>query len=348
VLAKAVVNKYLGSDLIADIASESTKGITELFEDEIKSYANKKKSVVEFRAQLTEFVKPTDEGKAVIFIIDELDRCRPDYAVKLLEHLKHFLTVPGIVFVLSIDKNHLSSSVRGFYGCDQINTDEYLRRFIDLEYSIPRPTNKIFCEYLFKYYSLGDFIHSEQRKQYTEFNHDKSNILQMSEIIFDVTNATLRQQEKIFALTRLVLSSFQSNQYIFAPLLFILVFIKVMKPEIYNKLDSGSISFQQLSDEFCQILPINADKNYNFNFLYLLAHLLQFYSNTKEMETRLKLVETDESGNKSCQIKTAFEREQHSPVLAGYILDLASQHRIRDVKIDYLLSKINLTTPISL
>ena len=78
--------------------------------------------------------------------------------------MKHFFSVPGIVFVLSIDKNHLASSVRGYYGSENINTDEYLRRFIDLEYSIPLPSNKTFCKYLYEYYAFNDFFSSNERK----------------------------------------------------------------------------------------------------------------------------------------------------------------------------------------
>jgi hypothetical protein len=50
------------------------------------------------------------------------------------------------VFVLSIDKKHLGSAVKGYYGSEHIDSNEYLRRFIDLEYSIPIPQTNLFNE----------------------------------------------------------------------------------------------------------------------------------------------------------------------------------------------------------
>lgn len=65
-----------------------------------------------------------------MFIIDELDRCRPRYAVEVLEQIKHLFSVPGIVFVLSIDKVQLGNAIRGFYGSDLIDADEYYKNQI--------------------------------------------------------------------------------------------------------------------------------------------------------------------------------------------------------------------------
>lgn len=81
----------------------------------------------------------------MIFIIDELDRCNPYYAVKVLERIKHLFNIPNIVFVLSIDKEQLSNSIRGYYGSDLIKADEYLKRFIDIEYTLPDPDVDVFA-----------------------------------------------------------------------------------------------------------------------------------------------------------------------------------------------------------
>src|SRR5690606_36180541 len=116
--------------------------------EEIDAYTKKKKTIIEFRKELEVFIKRNTD-KPLIFIIDELDRCRPDYAVEVLEQMKHFFAVPGIIFILSIDKNHLASSIKGYYGSENINTDEYLRRFIDLEYSISKPITEHYVDYLF-------------------------------------------------------------------------------------------------------------------------------------------------------------------------------------------------------
>jgi len=99
--------------------------ITEKLQERITEYTQKKESIASFRKELENFIKKSKGDKPLVFVIDELDRCRPDYAVELLEQMKHFFSVPRIVFVLSIDKNHLSASVKGYYGSENIDTDEY-------------------------------------------------------------------------------------------------------------------------------------------------------------------------------------------------------------------------------
>ncbi|CAN5722278.1 hypothetical protein BH11BAC3_BH11BAC3_38070 [soil metagenome] len=210
VLVKSLIKKYLfDTDLIDATIENATKAATEILEEEIKEYTDKKKTIKEFRDELERFIVKTESKKPLIFIVDELDRCRPNYSVEVLEQLKHFFSVKGIVFVLSIDKNHLASSIKGFYGSDKINTDEYLRRFIDLEYSIPRPSNKLFSDYLFNFYGFDEFFNSSERRQHRELQNDREYLLEVSELLFNKCNATLRQQEKIFGQTRLILNSFK-------------------------------------------------------------------------------------------------------------------------------------------
>ena len=70
----------------------------------------------------------------IIVFIDELDRCRPDYAIEFLETIKHILNIENFVFVLSTDKQQLSHSIKSVYG-EGFDAIGYLRRFIDYEFS---------------------------------------------------------------------------------------------------------------------------------------------------------------------------------------------------------------------
>lgn len=72
--------------------------------------------------------------EAPIFVlVDELDRCRPSYAIELLERVKHIFSVEDIVFILGTDTEQLSHAVRGVYG-EGFDGRRYLRRFIDRTY----------------------------------------------------------------------------------------------------------------------------------------------------------------------------------------------------------------------
>lgn len=123
IVAKSLIKKYTGIKT-DEVAEAFAKGTTEILIEEIKEYTTKKKTVSEFKNALEIFIKKIETNNPLVFIIDELDRCRPDYAVEVLEQIKHFFSVQGIVFVLSIDKNHLASSIKGYYGSENINTEQ--------------------------------------------------------------------------------------------------------------------------------------------------------------------------------------------------------------------------------
>lgn len=77
------------------------------------------------------------QGKLIIFI-DELDRCKPTYAVKLLERIKHYFSNPNVTFIFAIDLGQLQYTINQYYG-SQFNGYQYLDRFFDLVVSLPEP-----------------------------------------------------------------------------------------------------------------------------------------------------------------------------------------------------------------
>lgn len=81
-------------------------------------------------------VKEKEEKNLVIFI-DELDRCRPDFAVRLLERIKHFFNNKNIIFVFSVNHEELTHTVKNVYGME-FDGYKYLSRFFDLEISLPQ------------------------------------------------------------------------------------------------------------------------------------------------------------------------------------------------------------------
>lgn len=73
----------------------------------------------------------------LVIFVDELDRCRPDYAVELLERIKHLFAVENLLVVLSVDTQKLGHAASQVIGFSPKDTDGYLRRFIDLDYRLP-------------------------------------------------------------------------------------------------------------------------------------------------------------------------------------------------------------------
>jgi hypothetical protein len=76
-----------------------------------------------------------------------LTGCRPGFALKLLECIKHLFAVDGMVFVLAMDRQQLRSSVGAIYGTG-IDAEDYLRRFIDWTVRLPLPNWQSFASLL--------------------------------------------------------------------------------------------------------------------------------------------------------------------------------------------------------
>lgn len=90
------------------------------------------KSKAEIRSRINTLFEdaiPRTANKLVIFI-DELDRCRPDFAVHLLEQTKSLFTSKNVIVVFSADLDQLAKAVGGAYGTG-FDTTRFLERFFD-------------------------------------------------------------------------------------------------------------------------------------------------------------------------------------------------------------------------
>lgn len=111
---------------VEKIAKIDIGSILDIFQTEENTEA-------EFKKELASLI-PKD-GRLVIFI-DELDRCRPVYAVKLLERVQHFFDNEKITFVFAVNLYELKNTIQKLYGSN-FNGDRYLDRFFDFVMSIP-------------------------------------------------------------------------------------------------------------------------------------------------------------------------------------------------------------------
>lgn len=104
-----------------------SKELEKASEEFWKKEDGKRAAMQGFREALTNLAA---EQKLVI-VVDELDRCRPDYALSLLEVIKHFFDVPNVHFVLGVNLRELANSVRARYGA-RIQADRYLQKFVTI------------------------------------------------------------------------------------------------------------------------------------------------------------------------------------------------------------------------
>lgn len=338
-LAKAFVGKYIDVEELQSFVEAATKGITEIFEEDVKEYANKKESIKDFKKKLEKFIKDTTQDKPLIFIIDELDRCRPNYAVSVLEKIKHFFSVPGIVFILSIDKEQLGNAVKGVYGNDNIDAEEYLRRFIDLEYSLPEPSVNEFCDYLYEYYDFDSFFNSKERLNYQNVDEDAEIFLRAIKIILSSKKISLRQQHKIFSHARLALRAFKINAFVVPVIFIFLIYLKFKKNKIYNQVREKNITTEELQSEFISIIYSLKEDEDNKDFLiYFEASIVYFHENHLAKNIYYNTVIIDVEGKKESKIKSKIEK--NSPYYIS-ILEKYNNNR-RRFDLNHLINKIEL------
>jgi len=146
-LAKAIPTAIkIGTYGLLDVKSDSNiedslaDFLSQLPSDYIKYKGEREK----FKSTLSKFVDKLINNqnllsdKKIVFFIDELDRCRPTFAIELLENVKHFFNIEKYVFILAMDKDQLGYSLQTLYG-NNMDTEGYLRRFIDFNYNISTP-----------------------------------------------------------------------------------------------------------------------------------------------------------------------------------------------------------------
>ncbi|KRB57436.1 P-loop NTPase fold protein [Flavobacterium sp. Root186] len=343
-IVEAIADKYIGNTKeIKETIVNISKGISDIFENDVNDYAKKKIGINEFKKSLSEFIANTNEGKPVIFIIDELDRCRPNYSVSILEQIKHFFSIPNIVFILSIDKTQLGNAVRGVYGNDRIDSDEYLRRFIDLEYSIPEPDKEKYYKYLYEYFDFEKFFNSNERLKHRDLSYDGDYFLKTSELLFNNSQISLRTQEKIFSLARLALRSFASNSSVIPSVFLILIYIKITDDTFYDEIKSKKLTIEQLQDNFFIIFKNKISSDTEDNLMLIESYFVLFYNNfIYSRYDRRKLYEKDEADGNKLIISSVINPNKNYILLDNFER-IKSNRTIDSISLGYFLNKIDLT-----
>lgn len=248
-IVKASIDNHIG-----DVSQSIEEQTGQAFEKAVTSFDGKEKSMVSLKENLEKLAwnvnQESSDEKPLVFIIDELDRCRPDYAVRMLEILKHFFVVKNIVFVCAVDKKHLEDSICGFYGSEKIKASEYLRRFFDLEISLPLPDYTKFCEHLYDYYELNVFFESEKRQAYPIFKKNAEDFKWFLSSLGIKKGLSLRQLERITAFTKLSLRNMPVGTYYYPILSLFVTYLRFFDYQFYTALREHKWTCQKILDEF--------------------------------------------------------------------------------------------------
>ena len=193
----------LSADTKKSISSLAESKIKELVSvhnatlDSIETFKTAMKIWIETIVDETEFQSPT------FIFIDELDRCRPTYAVQMLEVIKHFFEMEGVVFVIATDTSQLQFAIKAIYG-EGFGARTYLGRFFNSQYSLSTVNSKDFIKnHINKYPSL---IVKAEYSLYPSI-YTTSHLIELIERFRDIFNLTLREIEQLIEKLTFILSN---------------------------------------------------------------------------------------------------------------------------------------------
>ena len=217
----------------------------------IKNQREQRKKFKEILAKELDYV---DKRKKLLIIIDELDRCKPLFALQTLEIVKHLFDIPNVVFLLAMDFSQLRHSVATVYGQD-MDSEGYLRRFANHLVKLPAPSIREYVNFLFKEQPIS--IAEQYKKEF---------LAEMAEMIESYPHLSIRDVNAIYDSFRMFFAHKYKeralHQYYMSSLQYLaLIILKYKNVDMYKQLLEGTLgkSISRQRD----VGPPNLSDDYN-------------------------------------------------------------------------------------
>ena len=237
-------------DISPLIEKEAGQAIASLAKKRLSEYLDARTSLQTFRASLGEFATRLAESRhslPLIAVIDELDRCRPSYAVELLETAKHLFTVDRVVFVLAVNRSELAHSIRAVYG-GEFDALGYLRRFIDVDFRLPEAQRERFIEATLVSVGIEDYLKSRPRSR--TLGDDYESIKGWLAELFSGPDLSLRRIAQSIHRLGLVFASLQKDSPSFALAATTAVVMRTLESDLYERFRRGEAEDREVVDFF--------------------------------------------------------------------------------------------------
>jgi hypothetical protein len=194
----------------AEIADDATEAIGNIIdkqaEEGVSEFNLSKDLISDFKSKLSNFItyaqKELNKEQPIYILVDELDRCRPTYAIAMLERIKHIFDLPNIVFVIATDTSQLVHSISAVYG-REFDSNKYLKRFFDQSYIFDDPDPEAFVVDLLKKYPIDP-----EKCSTTQYSHELNYFIVS---FFKYIDVDLRSTEKIYFHLRDCISAWDYN-----------------------------------------------------------------------------------------------------------------------------------------
>lgn len=235
----------------------------------LELFQSRKAALHRLKSALQSLFKDGDK-QPVFVLVDELDRCRPDFAVQYLETIKHVFEVEWLAFVLAVDLNQLENSARALFG-DGLNFPEYYRKFAHRNIQLPAPDENGMRNLVTKYtdrYLDDPSQEAPRRKSLLNLENTRRALV---ELPYDF-RLNPRQVQEAFRILGHLTSAREKKSgdlyYHIANATIFLTFLSIWKPDLFAEFQTGSVSLDRLL-EIVSTLPISKNRDWWAFVLFL-------------------------------------------------------------------------------
>ena len=234
VAASLGANQDPGTAAAASAVSNLAEGLAERL---FQSQKDAQHSVCEFSGRLRQLARKLSgrrQGRPVVIMIDELDRCRPTYAIELLENAKHIFSVENVAFVLATNRSELAQSVKAIYG-QGFGAEAYLERFFDISFNLPHQDRQEFIEHTIKS---------------TAISFKESTIRWTFECLLNESNLNLRSIAKVVHHLNLVAAAQDNSNSLLIDVASMLTLFRATNIESYRHFIQGKMEDLKIAESF--------------------------------------------------------------------------------------------------
>ncbi|MEN6339284.1 MAG: P-loop NTPase fold protein, partial [Clostridiaceae bacterium] len=237
-VAGLALSKHIIGEEGTKLLEGGLKAIFKKKEDPFVEFGNRKGLYEKFRKYLGNVIDCTQ--KKLVIIVDELDRCRPTFAIQTLELAKHLFAVKNIAFIFALDIEQLSHSAKTLYGTG-MNTSGYLCRFFDSVTKLSVPDIRTF---------IGELLSnlSYYKKNQSHFLVNNAEFLAQLSEIFDLS---LRDITTIISAYKCMLIAFlnEYKDYLEHQAYLFFLVIKYKNIELFNEIFTGTLNKTNFEDD---------------------------------------------------------------------------------------------------
>lgn len=261
-----------------EVSNLAADQLDNLIKDKFANSEKDKLALKHFREYLEKFAIEQGDGKPIVFIIDELDRCKPDFALELLEQIKHLFSVNNITFLLVTNRKQIEETIKAKYGKD-IDPTNYLHKFIHLWLAMPRLSSEyddhgsVFLKYAIKSMCSNDErIHNQES-------------LQVFNQIIRYYQPSYREIERMLSYFAIIHNMSGDTQFLahYQYMLAFVCFLKACRPEAFDNKTGGG--------DYSKIIKIsdleNAEEDSEFCLLHYIKKLIKFDLAPQEIKNQM-------------------------------------------------------------